>query len=208
MEMTSPEFVGFSTQRLQRIYPVMQGYIDRQQLSGLSTLVARRGKVAHFEQYGLMDIEAQKPMQADTIFRIYSMTKPITNVAAMMLYEEGHFLLNDPVSRFIPGFAGVKVLADADDPTSGRLELEREVTIRDLMLHTAGLAYDLEGTPLDVLYEQAGLFRRDKSLQEIVAELVKLPSMNQPGSAWRTASPQTCSVTSSKLWPTCHLMIF
>ena len=186
METVTPEEVGFSSERLRRIRPVMQAYVDQKKLPGLITLVARQGKVVHFEKYGLMDIEAEKPMHADTIFRIYSMTKPITTVAAMMLYEEGFFQLNDPVSRFIPAFKDVKVLGSVTSGTPVLVDLEREITIRDLMTHTSGLTYAfLEDSPVDLMYEQAGLFNRDKTLQENVQELIKMPLVHQPGSAWR-----------------------
>jgi len=186
METVTPEDVGFSSERLRRIRPVMQAYVDQKKLPGLITLVARQGKVVHFEIYGLMDIEAEKPMQADSIFRIYSMTKPITSVAAMMLYEEGLFQLNDPVYRFIPAFKDVKVLGSVTSGTPALVDLEREITIRDLMTHTSGLTYAfLEDSPVDTMYEQAGLFNRDKTLQENVQELAKMPLVHQPGSAWR-----------------------
>lgn len=187
METVTPEEVGFSSERLRRIRPVMQAYVDKKKLPGLITLVARQGKVVHFEKYGLMDIEAEKPMQADTIFRIHSMTKPITTVAAMILYEEGLFQLNDPVSKFIPAFKDVKVLGSVASGTPELVDLEREITIRDLMTHTSGLTYAfLEDSPVDAMYEQAGLFSRDKkTLQENVQELAKMPLVHQPGTAWR-----------------------
>ena len=187
METITPEKVGFSSKRLRRIKPVMQAYVDQKKLPGLITLVARQGRVAHFEKYGLMDIDRDKPMGADTIFRIYSMTKPITTVAAMILYEEGLFQLNDPVTKFIPAFKDVKVLGSIARGTTELVDLEREITIHDLMTHTSGLAYAfLEDSPVDFIYEKAGLFRRDKkTLQENIQELVKMPLVHQPGSAWR-----------------------
>ena len=159
MKTVVAEEVGLSTERLERIQHVMQAYVDQKKVAGLITVVARRGKVAHFQRLGLMEMEANKPMQADTIFRIYSMTKPITSVAAMMLYEEGRFQLNDPVSKFIPGFMDVKVL---ENGAGGRIELvalEREMTIRDLMTHTSGLTYSFfQSSPVDAMYREAGLF--------------------------------------------------
>lgn len=186
METIMPEEVGFSSERLGRIRPVMQAYVDQQKLPGLLTRVTRRGKVVHCEKFGLMDIEADKPMQDDTIFRIYSMTKPITTVAAMMLYEEGRFQLNDPVFKFIPAFKEVKVLGNDAGATPELVDLEREITIHNLMTHTSGLTYAfLADSPVDAMYQQADLFSRDRTLQENIQELVKMPLVHQPGTAWR-----------------------
>lgn len=186
MDTIAPEKVGFSTDRLRRVHPVMQAYVDQKKLPGIITLVSRRGKVVHFEKFGLMDIESNKPMQADTIFRVYSMTKPITSVAMMMLYEEGRFQLDDPISKFIPAFTDVKVFGKANDGKIKLSDLEREITIRDLMTHTSGLTYaSLEASPVAAMYHEAGLLNRDRTLQENVQELVKLPLVNQPGTVWR-----------------------
>ena len=104
LPLAEPEDVGVSAERLERIRPVMQSYVDKGQLPGFLTVVARKGKVVHFETIGMRDVENNKPVEPDTIFRIYSMSKPITSVAVMMLYEEGHFQLGTPISRFIPEF--------------------------------------------------------------------------------------------------------
>jgi CubicO group peptidase (beta-lactamase class C family) len=111
MDTVRPEAVGLSSSRLTRIGQAMQRYVESGKLAGTLTLVARHGKIAHFQPLGAMDVEAGKPMAHDTIFRIYSMSKPITSVAVMMLYEQGAFLLTDPVHKFIPAFADVRVLA-------------------------------------------------------------------------------------------------
>ena len=139
--------VGMSADRLDRIGPVMQQYIDAELVPGTVTMVARRGKVVHFEARGFMDVESGKPMRADAIFRIASMTKPITTVALMMLWEEGKFQLNDPVSKFIPSFADqqVSTTADASGETGELVETNREVNIRDMLTHTAGLANNYIG---------------------------------------------------------------
>ena len=136
MKTIAAEEVGFSSERLENINPVMQAYVDQKKLPGLISLVARRGKIVHFERFGLMDIEANKPMQSDTIFRIYSMTKPITSIALMMLYEEGKFRLGDPVAKFIPEFKDLKVAAGvgADGPKVE--DAHHAMTIRELMSHT------------------------------------------------------------------------
>ena len=190
MNAVTPEEVGFSASRLSRIGAWMQGYIDQNKLAGTIAVVARRGQVAYLERFGMMDLEAAKPMQFDTIFRIYSMTKPITSVVLMMLYEEGRFQLHDPVSKFIPEFADVKVFAGASEEGFGVTELEREITIWHLLTHTAGLTYDFfEDSPVDAMYREAEIFSSlgvlQVPLQEMIQRLVKLPLTHQPGTAWR-----------------------
>ncbi len=190
MNTVTPEEVGFSASRLSRIGTWMQGYIDQNKLAGTIAMVARCGKVAYLERFGMMDLEAAKPMQFDTIFRIYSMTKPVTSVALMMLYEEGRFQLHDPVLRFIPEFADVKVFAGATEEGFGVTELEREITIWHLLTHTAGLTYDFsEDSPVDAMYRETEIFSPlgvlQVPLQEMIQRLVKLPLTHQPGTAWR-----------------------
>jgi CubicO group peptidase (beta-lactamase class C family) len=185
MEMTSPETVGLSSQRLHRIDALMQKYIDQQKLAGVMTVVARHGQIAHWECFGMMDVEANKPMQPDTILRMYSMTKPVTSVAVLMLYEEGHFLLDDPVCQFIPEFDGMKVCSAATATGLRLVEQERAMTIRDLLRHTSGLPYgSLNGSPVEIMYGQAEVDRSDRSLHEMVQALVTLPLICQPGSLW------------------------
>lgn len=181
MKKCSPHEVGFSTRRLKRINRGMQRYIDQRLIAGIVTLVARRGSVVHFEKFGLQDIEANKPMELDTIFRIYSMTKPITSVALMMLYENGLLRLDDPVTKFLPEFEKVKAYVKEGELA----DLTREITIHDLLTHTAGLSYGDTDSPVDELYRQADLFRTDITLQEMVRCLTDLPLANQPGQMWR-----------------------
>jgi CubicO group peptidase (beta-lactamase class C family) len=186
MDTVTPEEVGFSVSRLSRIGTWMQGYIDQNKLAGTIAMVARCGKVAYLERFGMMDLEAAKSMQFDTIFRIYSMTKPIASVALMMLYEEGRFQLHDPVSKFIPEFADVKVFAGATEAGFELTELEREITIWHLLTHTAGLTYDFfEDSPVDAMYLEADLHQPDRTAEEVVHEIVTLPLVHQPGTAWR-----------------------
>jgi CubicO group peptidase (beta-lactamase class C family) len=184
MRFAEAEKLGFSPKRLTRIGAAMQRYVEEGKLAGMVTLVARRGAVVHFEKFGLQDIRAGVPMELDTIFRIYSMTKPITCVALMMLYEQGLFHLNDPVTRFLPEFEKVEVLTDG-----GTLEdVHRMITIHDLLTHMAGLSYgDYQDTraPIDKLYEQANLFDSQISLQEMVRRIAELPLAHQPGQGWR-----------------------
>jgi CubicO group peptidase (beta-lactamase class C family) len=182
MKITAPEEFGFSPDRLKRIDAVMQRYVDQKTLAGIVTLVARRGGIVHFEKFGFQDIETHKPMELDTVFRIYSMTKPITSVALMMLFEHCLIRLTDPVTKFIPEFKKVKVLV-----SEGKLaDLEREITIQDLLRHTAGLSYgDDEDSPVDELYRQADIFNTDITLEEMIRRIADLPLANQPGQVWR-----------------------
>ena len=189
METVLPESVGLSSQRLARLTRAMQAYVDQGKLAGMITAIARRGHVAHMCKYGMMDIEAGKPMQFDTLFRIYSMTKPITSVAVMMLYEEGRFHLSDPVSRFIPGFADVRVFERKTDSGIELADLAREITIRDLLTHTAGLSYGFdEDSYVDSLYQKHILepSRQDPdcTLEQMANEFVRLPLAHQPGTTW------------------------
>ena len=181
--------VGLSAERLERISSVTRGFIDNQQLAGAVTLVARRGKVAHFDAYGMMDIEADKPMQKDTIFRIYSMTKPIAAVGVMMLCEEGKLTLDAPASVYLPEFSGLKVAQDPEADVFTPVKVDREMTVQDLMQHTAGLPgavrYMGGNTAVDKRYRKAGLHRlHECNLEELVVRLGKIPLLYQPGTKW------------------------
>ena len=184
MNTVTPEEVGFSASRLSRIGAAMQRYVDQKTLAGIVTLAARRGRVVHFEKFGYQDIATNKPMELDTIFRIYSMTKPITSVALMMLFEQGLVRLTDPVTKFIPEFGKVKVLVGEGELA----DLDRQITIQDLLRHTAGLSYGgYEDTydPIDKLYDQSPLWGPDITMREAVRRLTELPLAYQPGQAWR-----------------------
>jgi len=144
-----PESVGLSEERLSRVHDAMQRHIDAHDISGAVTLVARKGQIAWFHAQGLMDIEANKPMQKDAIFRAFSMSKPICGAAILMLLEEGKVRLNDPVSKFIPEFKGSKVAVLQDRPANApasdppkyyTIPAAREITIQDLLTHVSGLA--------------------------------------------------------------------
>ncbi|MFC1539578.1 serine hydrolase domain-containing protein [Candidatus Latescibacterota bacterium] len=188
----APEEVGLSSERLRRIDKVMLQYVDEKLIPGAVTLVARRGKVAHFEAFGMMDIENNKPMQKDTIFRLASMTKQFTSLAVMMLYEEGHFLLSDPISKFIPEFKNPKVFVPSSSGDSYELiPAKSEITIRQLLNHTSGITYGY-GTPVEFneLSIKAGImdknnnfidFENNKTLDDLVKKLPNVPLMNHPG---------------------------
>lgn len=185
MHSVVPEQVGLSTARLARIGAASRRLVEEGQLAGVVTLVARRGHIAHLEAVGLAEREGERPMSSDAIFRMYSMTKPVTCAAVLMLYEEGHFLLDDPVSRFIPGFKDVQVLMGQSAAGPQLAPLEGPMTIRHLLTHTAGLSYGGNAQdPLDALY-QAIAPREAGSLAQMVAKLVTLPLAYQPGRGWR-----------------------
>ncbi len=190
MNSTKPEDVGFSSHRLARIRPAMQRYVDEKKLAGIITLIARRGQVVHLEKVGMADIAAGKPMQLDTLFRIYSMTKPITSVAVLMLMEEGRFHLMDPISRYIPAFKEVKVLDNASGSGVRYVDPVRPVTIHDLLTHTAGLSYGFEEhVYIDELYQKhvwaATETNPDLTLEAFVGEVAKMPLAHQPGTLFR-----------------------
>ncbi|UTW58463.1 beta-lactamase family protein [Kordiimonas sp. SCSIO 12603] len=182
-----PEAVGLSSAKLEDLKKHFQGYVDSGKLAGLTTLVARQGKVAHFETYGDQDIAAGKAMGDEAVFRIYSMTKPITTAALMMLWEEGKFSLDDPVSKYLPSFADQRVFAGQDEDGFKTVPANREATILDLMRHTAGLSYGVfSDTPVDRSYRKNGVFSfgADDSIKTLTEKLGKEPLLYQPGGAW------------------------
>src|SRR5881394_1332164 len=144
LALAKPESVGMSTERLSRLDAAMKKLVDDKQVASLVTLVARHGKVVNFNAVGKLDVRKADAVQKDSIFRIYSMSKPVTGVAMMMLYEEGKWQLNDPVARYIPEFGRLKVyLGKNDDGTPKVEDARRSMTMRELMTHTAGLGYVL-----------------------------------------------------------------
>ena len=159
----------------------MQDYVDKGHLPGFLTVVARRGKIVHFETIGMRDVENNKPVEPDTIFRIYSMSKPITSVAVMMLYEEGHFQLGTPVSRFIPEFKDMKVY---NEDQTEILDAKREITIKHLLMHTAGLTYGWGNKPVDERYKEAKIFEPNTTLADMVKKLGNIPLVHEPGERW------------------------
>jgi CubicO group peptidase (beta-lactamase class C family) len=190
MNIVRPENVGFSAARLARINTVMQRYVDERKLAGMVTLVARRGQTVHFETCGVADIATGAPMRHDTLFRIYSMTKPITSTAVLMLFEEGRFQLSDPIAHYIPAFADVKVLDNSPGSGVRYVDPVRPVSIRDLLTHTAGLSYGFdENVYIDDLYREHIYPLRQTNpnitLEEFIVAIAKLPLAHQPGSAFR-----------------------
>ncbi len=182
----APEQVGLSAEKLKDAQAAMQKLVDEKRIAGGVFAVARRGKVAQFETCGMMDIEAGKPMKRDTIFRFYSMSKPITSVAAMMLYEQGKIKLDDPVSKYIPEFKKLKVVADPDAEVIREVAARREMSVRDLMRHTSGLTYGFFGnTAVDKLYRKSIQLGGSKTtLEDMTKNLAAIPLLYQPGTKW------------------------
>ena len=181
-----PEDVGMSTSRLERIAPVMQRWVDDGKIPFVLTMIAREGRLVHFEKYGMQDVATAKPVGFDTIFRIYSMTKPITSIAVMMLYEEGHFQLSTPVSKFIPAFKDMQVYTENGEAT---VAAEREITIKHLLTHTAGFTYGFESDhPIAQRYEDIFFnvyhLVNEVDLAKEMEVLGEIPLFFQPGTRW------------------------
>ena len=160
-EFVKPEDVGLSSSRLARVGAHLERYIEAGKIAGALTLVARGGQVAYCEPLGHLEIERRRPTTRDAIFRIYSMTKPITSVGLMMLYEQGKFQLDDPVHRFIPSWKNLQVFVSGTHPNFATAPVARPMTIRDLLSHTSGLTYGfMERTNVDAAYRRLGVADR------------------------------------------------
>lgn len=204
----TPAQIGLSDERLSRIGDVIKQDIAEGELAGAAAMVIRNGKIAYHENFGFADRESSEPITSDTIYRIYSMSKPVTSVALMMLYEEGKFQLDDPVSLYLPELGGLEVVVDDtdetgpsfnipdDDPTNtaapdtveSKVETvpaRRDMTVRDLMRHTAGLTYGFFGnTDVDKMYQKMGILLFDKNLDDMTKKLGKMPLLYHPGDRW------------------------
>jgi CubicO group peptidase (beta-lactamase class C family) len=185
MTGVKPESVGFSSERLERLHTLVQQTVDKKQLAGVVTLLARHGKVVDYRTYGSRDMASGAPMTKDTIFRDYSMTKPVTGVAMMILFEQGKWLPNDPISKYIPEFAHLKVYAGQnDDGTMKLVDPEHPPTMHELMSHTAGFTYGFFGnTPIDKMVRDAQVFAQP-NLQGMIDKLAQIPLLYQPGKGW------------------------
>jgi CubicO group peptidase (beta-lactamase class C family) len=185
MTVVKLESEGFSQERLEHLHALLQQTVDKKELAGIVTILARHGKVVDYRTYGQRDMASGAPMTKDTIFRDYSMTKPVTGVAMMILYEQGKWLPSDPISKYIPEFAHLKVFKGVD--ADGKMILvdpEHAPTLRELMSHTAGFTYGFFGsTPVDAMYRD-GKILQSKDLQEMIDKLAKIPLLYQPGKGW------------------------
>jgi CubicO group peptidase (beta-lactamase class C family) len=179
-----PDAIGLSSARLLQLSDAFKREVDKGTLPGATVLVARRGQIGWFDAIGRQSPSAPAPMAHDTLFRIFSMTKPIVSIGIMQLLEDGHFLLNEPVAKFIPEFANTKVGVESN----GKLELvpaKRQMTIQDLLRHTSGLTYDHTGNgPVQQLYQQSRLRSRKITNAEHATMLAGMPLMCQPGAEW------------------------
>ena len=178
--IVAPESVGFSSERLANLHALIQGEVDRKELVGAVTILARHGKVVEFRTYGDRDLAAHTPITRDTIFRDYSMTKPVTGVAMMILYEQGKWLPWDPIAKYIPEFAHHKVFAGVD--AAGKpilVEPDHAPTMGELMSHSAGFSYGAGQTVVDRMYQDLGVMRSE-NLQQMVDKLAKIPLNYQP----------------------------
>ena len=190
VHVASNDGTGLSTERLARIGAVMNEHVADGRIAGAIGLIARRGKVGYFETYGFQDKEAGVPMRKDTIFRMYSMTKPITGVAVLILYEEGRFSLSDPASKYLPELAKMQVAVVETDPkTGGKIRYvvpaQRQITILDLLRHTSGIDYrgpeDGEGK---WIYEKIGTNNLNQTIGDMVKKISQAPLIRQPGTGW------------------------
>ena len=182
----SPESEGISAERLSRLDAGLKHLVEEKQVAGLVWLLERHGKVVDYNADGVLDVRKPETIQKDSIFRIFSMTKPVTGVAMMMLYEEGKWQINDPVSRYIPEFAHLKVYAGKNEDGSAKLEdAKRSMTMRELMTHTAGLGYVLSpNQPVDKMIIEQNLLNPNAPLQTMIDGLAKVPLLAQPGTRW------------------------
>jgi CubicO group peptidase (beta-lactamase class C family) len=177
---------GLSIDKLSHVRRFLPRYVAEGKLPGYLCLISRRGHEALFDAHGLMDVERQRPVTRDTVFRIYSMTKPITSVALMMLYERGLFQLDDPVARYVPQWNKLKVFAGGDADSFDVRDPDRPMTVKDLLTHTSGLTYGfLHAHPVDAMYRAAGVGGMDKqgTLQSMIDTLAELPLQFSPGAA-------------------------
>jgi CubicO group peptidase (beta-lactamase class C family) len=179
-----PETVGFSSERLENLHKIIQDEIDQKQLAGAITILARHGKILDYRVYGERDMESHSPMAKDTIFRDYSMSKPVTSVAMMILYEQGKWLPNAPIATYIPEFKNLKVFAGVDKEGKPTLvEPEHAPTMRELMSHSAGFSYGSGNTVVDAMYKELKPLQ-SANLQEMIDKLANIPLNYQPGHGW------------------------
>jgi len=189
-QTTTPEAAGFDAQRLKRLDDYMTGVVAQGRVAGMTTLLARHGKVVEFKTYGKQSLATGQPMNKDTIFRIYSMSKPLTGVAMMILFEEGKWRLDDPVTRYVPEFKNLKVMvkADADGHIIQVEDIKRPPTMREIMSHTAGFGYGLgDKHPVDKLYRSNHVLG-SSGLHEMIERTAAIPLMYQPGADWSYSS--------------------
>ncbi|HEX3701660.1 MAG TPA: serine hydrolase domain-containing protein [Phenylobacterium sp.] len=189
-QSVAPEAVGFDSTRLKRLDDYMAGVVAQGRVAGMTTLLARHGKVVEFKTYGKASLKTGQPMPKDEIFRVYSMSKPLTGVAMMILFEEGKWRLDDPVTRYVPEFKALKVMvkADKDGKITEVEDMKRPPTMREIMSHTAGFGYGLgDKHPVDKLYREKKVLS-SAGLQQMIDRTATIPLMFQPGTDWSYSS--------------------
>ncbi len=182
-----PESLGLSSTRLAKIGPWMEKLVADRKFAGLSVAVMRHGELAYFNAAGQAELARGAPFTRDTLVRIYSMTKPLTSTAIMMLYEDGHFQLDDSVAKFLPSFASMRVFVGGSRAKPETVPAARDITFRDLLTHTSGLSYGfMDATPIDAIYRETGVDFQlsDLSLAEVADKAAAVPLLAQPGTAW------------------------
>jgi CubicO group peptidase (beta-lactamase class C family) len=185
LPVAKPEAVGMSSAKLARIVPAVQSLIKNNQVAGAVVMIARHGKIVYFEAVGKSDVATGQPMERDEIMRFYSMTKPVTSVAVMMLVEAGKINLEDPIAKHLPEFKGVQVFIGTTQGGFVTEPVRREPTVRDLLRHTGGLTYGFMGrTPVDMAYEKAGVLAPSNTLAGLTRKIASLPLLYQPGTQW------------------------
>jgi CubicO group peptidase (beta-lactamase class C family) len=179
-----PEALGLSREALDRIAPALQPFVDSGRVSGIYAVIARRGSMGYERTFGWMDAGRERPMRRDAVFRIYSMTKPVVAVGVLRLVEDGKVGLDDPVSKYIPSFANVKVFAGGTADAPVLAAPASPVTVRQLLNHTSGLGYGLTAGPADTIFTRAQLYRASRTLEEFTDSLARVPLLFSPGTAW------------------------
>jgi CubicO group peptidase (beta-lactamase class C family) len=179
-----PAVPGMSAERLDRIAPAMTQLLEGGKFAGISVTVARDGKIAYQREFGYADLETKTPLKPDAIYRIYSMSKPITGVAVMMLVEEGRIVLDDPVSKYIPCYKDLQVFASETPGGMTSVKAEREMTIRDLLRHTSGLTYGGTSNAVARAYSAEHVMDPDRTLAESAEAVCRVPLLYQPGTKW------------------------
>lgn len=199
-QVTDKVVAGVSVERLKSYENYINKAIETGEIPGAVSMIMRNGELVHHKAFGVNNVTTQTPMTTDGRFYIQSMTKPIITVAFMMLYEEGHFLLTDPVSKYIPAFKGLKVAKDVSKDKSGETEpMKKEITIANLLSHTAGLSHGLGGTTLDRDYAMAMYYQQHKTVEDRMNAMLTLPLIGQPGEQWYySAAPDVLSVLIEK----------
>ena len=176
----TPESEGFSPERMARLHAMLQRHVDEGRHAGLISLVARNGRIVDLQTYGSRDLGARLPMEKDTIVRIYSMSKVISSAAVMILHEEGRLKLDDPVGKYLPALASMKVFTGGSAKRPRLVDATRQMTVKDLLTHTSGLIYGFGNGPIDDIYRDAKILE-SSSMDDFVARLAKLPLAHQPG---------------------------